>query len=175
MDVFLEGEKYLIGIDRLDEIVGYLRANGLIHDILLLALGDHHHGHGGGYRLDCLEGFEATDTWHHLVEKDKVETALTAKVDGIVTIAHRDDLIAFLFQKNDVGTEMFYLVIHPQQGSVFCHIVMFFLINNVSGRNPRRSRKCRTHLATQTLADNQIRQKNRCRRATRLRRLSQEG
>ena len=126
MDILLEGEKNLTGIDGLDEIIGYLGADGLIHDVFLLALGDHDHGCGGRYLLDALKCLQTIKSGHHLVEENKVETTFTAKVDGIVAIANGDDLIAFLFQKNDVGAQQFYLVIHPQEGSVLCHIFILY-------------------------------------------------
>ena len=126
VDILLEGEKNLTGIDGLDEIIGYLGADGLIHDVFLLALGDHDHGCGGRYLLDALKCLQTIKSGHHLVEENKVETTFTAKVDGIVVIAHGDDLIAFLFQKNDVGAQQFYLVIHPQEGSVLCHIFILY-------------------------------------------------
>ena len=125
VDILLERKEYLVGIDGLDEIIGYLRPDGLIHNVFLLTLGDHHHWHGRRHFLDALEGLQPTYSGHHLVEEDKVETPFTAKVDGVVTIAYGDYLVAFLFQKEYMGTEKFYLVIHPQQSSIFCHIFIF--------------------------------------------------
>ena len=39
--VLLDREQHLVGVDGLDEVVGDLRPHGLVHDVLLLALGDH--------------------------------------------------------------------------------------------------------------------------------------
>ena len=41
--VFLQCQQNLVGVDGLDKIVSYLLSNGLVHDVLLLALGYHHH------------------------------------------------------------------------------------------------------------------------------------
>ena len=52
MDILFQGEQYLVRVDGLDEVVGNLGADGLVHDVLLLALGHHHHGHCGLHLLD---------------------------------------------------------------------------------------------------------------------------
>ena len=44
VDVFLQGQQDLVGIDGLDQIVGNLLADGLFHDILLFTLGHHDDG-----------------------------------------------------------------------------------------------------------------------------------
>ena len=44
VDVLLECQQNLIGIHGLDQIVGYLLSDGLVHDVFFLALGHHHHG-----------------------------------------------------------------------------------------------------------------------------------
>ena len=41
VDVLLQCQQYLIGVYGLDEIVGNLLSDGLFHQVLLLALGDH--------------------------------------------------------------------------------------------------------------------------------------
>ena len=55
VDMLLEAEQYLAGIDGLDEIVGNLLTDGLLHNMLLLRLGDHHHRQSGVYGLDLLQ------------------------------------------------------------------------------------------------------------------------
>ena len=44
MDILLQGQQDLIGVDGLDEVVGNLLSDGLVHDVLFLALGDHNDG-----------------------------------------------------------------------------------------------------------------------------------
>ena len=67
MDVLLQRQQYLVGIDGLDEVIGNLLADGLVHDVLLLALGDHHDGHLWCNLLNALQGLQATESGHHLV------------------------------------------------------------------------------------------------------------
>ncbi len=45
MYILLQRQQYLVGVNRLYQIVGNLRPDGLIHNVLLLALGHHNHRH----------------------------------------------------------------------------------------------------------------------------------
>lgn len=76
VDILFQRQQNLIGVDGLDQIVGYFAADGLVHDVFLLAAGYHDHGSGRLNLLDLLQGFESGDAWHHLVEQDKVVSAL---------------------------------------------------------------------------------------------------
>ena len=58
VDILLERQKNLTGIDGLDEVVGDLRSYRLLHDVLLLALRHHDDGRGRLYLLDALERLE---------------------------------------------------------------------------------------------------------------------
>ena len=114
VDVLLQSEQYLDGVDRLDEIVGDFRADSLVHDVLLLALGDHH---DRGCRLNLfqfLKCFKSANARHHLVEQNEVKSALVALVDGIGAVSHRHHLISFLLKEHDVRTKKLYLVINPK-------------------------------------------------------------
>ena len=113
MDVLLQRQQNLRGIDGLDEVVGNLGADGLVHDVLLLALGAHHNGRGGLYLLDILERFESAETGHHLIEEDEVEGFLTAFFNGVVAVADGYHFVAFLLEEKDVGLEQFNLVVYP--------------------------------------------------------------
>ena len=44
VDVLLQRQQNLIGVDGLDEVVGNLLSDGLVHDILFLTLGHHDNG-----------------------------------------------------------------------------------------------------------------------------------
>ena len=113
MYILFQREEYLMRIDWLDEIIGYLGSNRLVHDILLLALCHHHHGRGGRNLLDTLQGFQSCESRHHLIEQDKVERTLPTLFYRIGSVAHRHHLITFLFQEDDVRAQQFYLIVHP--------------------------------------------------------------
>ena len=114
VDVLLERQENLVGVHGLDEVVGYLLSDGLLHDVLLLALGNHHHGYRGINLLELAQGFQSADTRHLLVEQHEVEVALTAQVEGIGTVAYGHDFIAFLLKEHDVALELLNLVVYPE-------------------------------------------------------------
>src|SRR5690625_3361434 len=57
----LQRQEDLAWIDRLRQVVADLAAEGLLHQVLLLALGDHHHGHIGRELLDFGERLERSE------------------------------------------------------------------------------------------------------------------
>ena len=97
--MLLQREQYLHRIDGLDEVVGYLGADGLVHDVLLFVLRHHDDGSLGLYVLDALERLKSCQTGHHLVEQHEVERLLLTLLDGVHAIAGHDDVVAFLFQQ----------------------------------------------------------------------------
>ena len=96
MDVLLERQQNLVGIDRLDKIVGNLLTDSLIHNVLFFALRYHDNRHLRGNLLDTLQRLQAREARHHLIEQHQVKGALLAFLDGVRAIGHRNDLIAFL-------------------------------------------------------------------------------
>ncbi len=64
--------------------------------------------------LDAYQGFQSAESRHHLIEQDEVEGLLAAKFNGIRAVAYRLHLVSFLFQKDDVCLEKFYLVVYPK-------------------------------------------------------------
>ena len=125
VDVLLQGQQYLSGIDRFDKVVGNLTANGLIHNVLLFALGNHNHRNCGKNFLNAGKRFQAIDTRHVLVKKNKVIGRLGTLFEGIIAIRHGIDLIAFLFQEQDVGLQQFYLIVYPKE-FICSHIFLIF-------------------------------------------------
>ena len=114
VDVLLQRQQYLVGIDGFDEVVGYLASDGLVHDVLLLALGHHDDRHGGGYLLDALQGVESGESGHHLVEQHEVEVVLLTLLNGVRAVGHCYYFVAFLFQKEQVGLQQFHLIVSPK-------------------------------------------------------------
>ena len=96
VDVLLQREQYLVGVDGLDEVVGNLLSDGLVHDVFLLALGDHDDGHLRGDLLDALQGLQTAETGHHLVEHDEVEGAFAAFLYGVRAVGDCHHLVTFL-------------------------------------------------------------------------------
>ena len=113
VNVLLKREQNLVWVDRLNQIVGYLRAYCLVHNILLLALCHHHNRRGRLYLLYLLKSFKSGKSRHHLVEQHKVEGVLAALLYGIGTVAYSHYLVAFLLQKYNMCAKEFYLVVAP--------------------------------------------------------------
>ena len=123
MHVLLDREQHLIGVDGFDEVVGDLRADGLVHDVLLLALGHHDDGRRGAHLLDLGKGFESRHAGHHFVEDDQVVGSFGSHVDRVVSVVAGVHFIALLFEEQDVGLQEFDLVVHPEY---FDHTVIGF-------------------------------------------------
>ena len=104
-----------MGLTGLMKIVGYLLPDGLLHDVLFFALGNHHHAYRRIYLLEFAQGFQTADTRHLLVEQYQIEVALTTLIDSIGTVAHSHDLIAFLLEEHDVCPQLLYLVVYPKK------------------------------------------------------------
>jgi len=111
--VLLDREQHLVGVDGFDEVVGDLRAHGLVHDVLLLALGDHDHGGRGAHLLDLGEGFESRHAGHHFVEDDQVVGSFGSHVDRVVSVVAGVHLVPFPLQEQHVGLQQFDFVIDP--------------------------------------------------------------
>ena len=114
VDVLLQRQQYLIGVDRLDQVVGNLLSDGLIHDVLLLTLRHHHHRQLRSQFLDALQGFQSREAGHHLVEQHQVETTLAAFLDGVGSVRYRHHLVAFFLQEEQVGLQQLHLVVSPK-------------------------------------------------------------
>ena len=114
VDVLLDRKQHLVGVHRLDEVVGDLRADGLVHDVLLLALGDHDDRGCGADLLDLGERLESRHAGHHLVEDNQVVGLLGGHVDGVVAVVAGIDLVALLLEEEHVGLEQLDFVVDPE-------------------------------------------------------------
>ena len=115
VDVLLQRKEYLVGVYGLDKIVSYLGADGLVHDVFLLALGNHNHRRGGRYFLNLLQSLKSAEARHHLVKQNQVKGLLPALVYGVGAVGHGHYVIPFLLKKKYMGAEQFHLVVSPQK------------------------------------------------------------
>ena len=114
VEVLFDGEEQLVGVDRLDKVVGNPVTDSLIHDALLLALGDHDDGHGGVDLLDGDQGFESGESGHILIEEDEVKSLFATAVDSVLSADDGRHVVAFLFEEEDVRLEEVDLVVSPE-------------------------------------------------------------
>ena len=113
MDMLFEAEQYLIRINRFDKIVGNFLTDSLLHNTLLLTLGNHHHRQFRMKTLNLLQGFESCQAGHILIEKDDVQGFGPAYIDSILPIVGGKDFIVFVAQIDDIGFEKVDLVVCP--------------------------------------------------------------
>ena len=129
MYVFLDGQQQLIGIDRLDEVIGDLVANRLVHDALLLALCHHHHRHIRVDLFDQRKGLQACQAGHILIQEDDVKRLLLAAVNRILSTDYSHHLVALILQKKDMRFQEVDLIIRPKYLiNLYCHSLLVYLL-----------------------------------------------
>ena len=114
MDMLLEAQQYLAWVDGLDEVVGYLLADRLLHDTLLLALGNHHHGQLGVQALDLLQGFQSRQTGHVLVQENDIQRLLPTDVNRVLSVGSCQHFIVFTAKIDKVGGQEVDFVVRPK-------------------------------------------------------------
>ena len=116
MDMRLEAQEYLAGINRLDQIIGYLLADSLLHDMLLFRFGNHNHRYFGMQTFDLLKRFQSRHSRHVLVQEDDTESGMlmTENFQRILAVTGGNDFVVLLFQINNVRLQQVYLVINPK-------------------------------------------------------------
>ena len=111
----LEGKQDLVRVQRLDQVIRHLGTDGLLHDVLLLALGDHHAGQVGTLVLDTLQCFEAGQARHVLIEEDDVDDAVAVQgLDQGGAIGEARDLVSLALKEQDVGLQEVDLIVGPE-------------------------------------------------------------
>ena len=103
MQVFLDREKYLIGVNRFNEIVGYFVANSLVHNIFFLTLGNHYHRYFGVSFFDAAQCLQTAQSGHILVQNYQVEFLFFAHLKGIDTIRYGCEIVSLLCEKKYMG------------------------------------------------------------------------
>ena len=114
MEILFDGEEELVGVDGFDEVVGYLIADGLVHNALLFALSNHDDGHGWVNLLDRGKGLKSGESGHVLIEEDEVEGLFAATVYRVLSADDGRHVVAFLFEEKDVGLEEVDLIVGPK-------------------------------------------------------------
>ena len=110
----LAREEDLLGVDRLDEVVRDLPPDGVLHQVLLLGLRDHHDGRLGAVLLDPLQRVQPTQPGHLLVQEDDVEAVALDAVHGVGAVGDGLDVEALGFEEEDVRLEEVDLVVGPE-------------------------------------------------------------
>jgi hypothetical protein len=64
VDDLFQAEQDLVGVDGFDQVIGDLAADGVVHEVLRLILGDQHDGRLLVVLFDLGQGFQTGDTRH---------------------------------------------------------------------------------------------------------------
>lgn len=114
LQVFLDHQQNLTGIDWLDQVVIDLGSDGLVHDLLLFILGNHDHREPGAKCFDLAQSIQSGKSGHVFVQKNHIEMLLGTTFHGFRTVVHRRNRTALAFQEHDVTPKQVDLIIRPQ-------------------------------------------------------------
>ncbi len=112
-----EGREDLPRIERLDEVVLDVGAEGLAKRRRIFALGHHDDREA---RLDLAQvaiGLEPPLAGHLLVEQDDVDRVACKHRHRVVGVGGRQDVVAVVAQKQAVAFEQLRFVVHPEDGA----------------------------------------------------------
>ena len=90
----LELQLDLCGVDRLDQIAADALADGVVHELLFLALGHQDDREPGRDLLDVIERLEPAHAGHHLVEQERVVAARAHLLDGVGAVRDGRHVVA---------------------------------------------------------------------------------
>ena len=118
LGMLLHREPYLVGVDGLDKVVANLTSQGILHQVLLFALGNHHHWQLGPALLDAGQGVYAAQSGHLLIQKHHIHPLtcllLFQLVYGIGPRIDRHHRAALLLKEKDMRLQQVYLIIGPK-------------------------------------------------------------
>ena len=104
----------MVAVEGLDDVIGNFGANGLFHDVFLLAFGNHHHGQIGPLLLDLRQRFEARHAGHHFIQKYQIEAFVFYFIEGIRAAVYGGHVVAFFGQKQNMWLQKVNFVISPE-------------------------------------------------------------
>ena len=134
MYILLDRQKKLVRVDRLDQVIGDLVTDGLVHDAFFFTFGHHHDRYVGVDLFDMGQCFQTSQTGHVLVEENNIERLLPATVDSILPTDHRNYFISFILQKQNVRFQQIDLIICPKYSVfLYCHIIIILVLTNLIG------------------------------------------
>ena len=105
--------------DRLHEVIADVRADRFLERRVFFALGDHHDRHGRQHLADVLVGIQPAGTGHLLVEQHQIVRAPSQKLERVIRVRRRFDVIALVCEQESMRLEKLRFVVHPKNR--FCH------------------------------------------------------
>ena len=114
VQVLLDGEQDLVGVDRLDQVIADFGADGFLHDVFLLALGDHDDRQMRPLVLDASERLQPVQAGHLLVQKNQVKDLSPELFERFNTAVYSRDVKPFALQEQQVRLQQINFVVGPK-------------------------------------------------------------
>ena len=73
MNMFLQAKQNLTRVHGFNQVIGDLLSDGLLHDMLFLRFGNHHHRHLRMNTLDLLQRLQTRHTRHVLIQEHDIK------------------------------------------------------------------------------------------------------
>lgn len=108
--------QHLTRIDRLDQVIADVGADGFLERRVFLALGHHHHRQRRRELTHIPEHFQTTLAGHLLVEQQDVERATPQQLYRIVGVGRPLYGIAHRAKEDAVRLEELTFIVHPEYG-----------------------------------------------------------
>ena len=96
---FDDGRKQLLGVNRLDEVIGNFGSYSLLHQHFLFAFGHHNHRQEGILVFEPRKHLQSTQTGHVLIQQDDVIVAQSGLSNRFGPVIDRCNFVALTFQK----------------------------------------------------------------------------
>jgi antitoxin (DNA-binding transcriptional repressor) of toxin-antitoxin stability system len=114
VQVFFNGKQQLIGVNGLNQVIGYLMTDRLIHHILFFALGNHHHRQRWADVTNGSQRLQPRKSGHIFIEKDNIERLFMAGIDSILSADNGNYLKSLVLQKEDMRLKEINFVVCPE-------------------------------------------------------------
>ena len=111
---FLDRHQDLVGVHRLDQVIADFGTDRLLHDALLLALGDHDDGQLRPLGLDALKRLNAIQARHVFVQEHHVVRVLIHPLKRLHPAVDAGHVVPLLVEEQHVGPEQFDFVVSPK-------------------------------------------------------------
>ena len=138
---FLDRHQDLVWIHRLDQVVADFGSDGLLHDVLLLTLGNHDDGQLRSFGLDALKRLNPVEAGHVLIQKHHVIHLLIHPLKRLHPTVDPGYVVSLFVEEQHVGSQQFDFVVCPKNmWSCHAHVC--------SSKTGRRERSRHPYLAT---------------------------
>ena len=126
LGVLLHRQQQLTGRHGFNQVVADFSAEGVIHNMFLLALGNHHHRQLRPALLDELQRVDAAQAGHLLVEEHQIGHHRLQLVERVASALHGHHAIALLLEVQYMGFQQVDFIIGPKDGDIHSLYIVRF-------------------------------------------------